>query len=155
MPVIQFNQLSEEEKNLLYSAPALVTYLIGGADDDFDTKEEGRARHLVHIRTTHGDPLLFDFYKHIESTYFDQLNSIVKTYGQLSVEERTAKLISELEKLNDILPKIDGLYARALIKSLKSLAKLVAETSSGMMGFLGVKYEEEHLMGLNMITYQS
>jgi len=154
MPVIQFNQLPEEEKNLLYSAPALVAYLIGGADDNFDAKEEIRATHLVRIRTTNGDPLLFDFYKHIETNYFDQLDSIVKIYGQLSVEERTTKLVSELEKLNDILPKIDGLYARALIKSLKSLAKLVAESSSEMMGFLGVKYEEEHLMGLHMITYQ-
>lgn len=154
MPVIQFNQLSEEEKNLLYSTPALVTYLIGGADDNFDTKEEVQSSHLVRIRTADGDPLLFDFYKHIEVSYFDQLDAIVKKYEKLPVEERTAALVAELTRLNDILPKIDGLYARALLKSLRSLAKVVAEASGGVLGFLEISYEEEHLMGLNMITYQ-
>ncbi len=153
MAINQFNQLSEDEKNLLYSTPALITFLIGGADNNFDTKEEVQSEHVVRIRTANGDPLLFDFYKQVEHTYFDQLDATVKKYETLPVSERTEIIVNELAKLNDILPKVDDLYARTLLKSLRSLAKSVAEASGGVFGFLEISYEEEHLMGLNMITY--
>jgi hypothetical protein len=153
MAIPQFNHLTEDERVLLYSTPALVTYLIGGADGDFDTKEEVQSEHVVRIRTANGDPLMFDFFKHVEQTYFDQLDATVKKYGNLSVAERTELIVNELTKLNVILPKVDELYARVFLKSLRSLAKTVAEASGGVMGFLEVSYEEEHLMGLNMITY--
>ncbi len=151
---MQFNHLSEDERNLLYSTPSLITFLIGGADNNFDTKEEVQSEHLVRIRTATGDPLLFDFYKHIEQSYFDQLDATVKKYINLPVAERTEIISNELAKLNEILPKIDNLFARALLKSLRSLAKAIAEASGGVFGFLEISYEEEHLMGLNMITYE-
>ncbi|HRH57534.1 MAG TPA: hypothetical protein PLS10_07780 [Chitinophagales bacterium] len=154
MAIMQFNHLSEEERNLLYSTPSLITFLIGGADNNFDTKEEVQSEHLVRIRTATGDPMLFDFYKHIEQTYFDQLDATVKKYVNLPVAERTEMISNELAKLNEILPKIDNLFARALLKSLRSLAKAIAEASGGVFGFLEISYEEEHLMGLNMITYE-
>jgi hypothetical protein len=154
MAIMQFNHLSEDERNLLYSTPSLITFLIGGADNNFDTKEEVQSEHLVRIRTATGDPLLFDFYKHIEQSYFDQLDATVKKYINLPVAERTEIISNELAKLNEILPKIDNLFARALLKSLRSLAKAIAEASGGVFGFLEISYEEEHLMGLNMITYE-
>lgn len=151
---MQFNHLSEEERNLLYSTPSLITFLIGGADNNFDTKEEVQSEHLVRIRTATGDPLLFDFYKHIEQSYFDQLDATIKKYEKLPVSERTEIISNELAKLNEILPKIDNLFARALLKSMRSFAKAIAEASGGVFGFLEISYEEEHLMGLNMITYE-
>ncbi len=154
MSVIQFDHLTAEERNLLYISPALVTYLIGGADGNFDTKEEVQSSHFIRIHSADGDPILFDFYKHVETTYFDVLDAVVKQYENTSVKERTDSIITELEKLNEILPKVDNLYARVLIKSLRSLAKVVAEASGGVLGFLEVGYEEERLMGLEMITYQ-
>jgi len=154
MSVIQFDHLSAEERSLLYTTPALVTYLIGGADGNFDTKEEVQSSHFIRIHSADGDPILFDFYKHVETTYFDVLDAVVKQYERTSVKERTDSIIAELEKLNEVLPKVDNLYARVLIKSLRSLAKVVAEASGGVLGFLEVGYEEERLMGLEMITYQ-
>lgn len=154
MSVIQFDHLSAEERSLLYTTPALVTYLIGGADGNFDTKEEVQSSHFIRIHSADGDPILFDFYKHVETTYFDVLDAVVKQYEHTSVKERTDSIIAELEKLNEVLQKVDNLYARVLIKSLRSLAKVVAEASGGVLGFLEVGYEEEQLMGLEMITYQ-
>lgn len=153
MAIAQFNSLSEEERSLLFSTPALVSYLIGGADDDFDAREEVQSEHIIRIRTVNGDPLLFDFYKEVEATYFDKLDATVKKFEKLPVEERTALISAELAKLNDILPKVDNIYARAFLNSLRSLAKAIAESSGGAFGFLEVSYEEEHLMGLNMITF--
>jgi len=155
MSIAQFNQLSEEEKTLVYNAPAMVAYLIGGADDNFDTQEEKRSKHVIRFRQAVGDPLLFDYFKEVEDKFDAQLVELIHQFGNLHAEVRTKILVDELTKLNDILPKIDGLYARALLKSLKTLAQAVAEASGGVVGFLGVSYEESHLMGLEMITYAS
>lgn len=154
MANIYFNQLKEEEKSLLLNAPALVTCLIAGAEDAFNAEEEERAKHLIRIRTNNGDPLLLDFYKEVEENFDDQLSSLIGKYGSLQATPRTEVMVSELSKLNEILPKVDDLFARAYIKSLRTLAHSIAESSGGILGFLAVSYEESHLIGLEMITYQ-
>lgn len=154
MPVVQFNQVSEEEKELLYNATALVTYLIGGADNNFDEKERAQSAHLVNIRTEQGDPMLFDYYLDLQIDFAERVAKVEAKYGVDSVNDRTALLVAELEKLNEILPKLDDIYARAYLKALRTLAKGVAEASGGLLGFLEISYEEEHLMGLTMITFE-
>ncbi len=154
MSVIQFDHLIEEERNLLYRTPALVSYLIGGVDGTFDEKEEAQSFHTVRIYAVDGDPIVFDFYKTVETVHADNLNTVMNQYNGMSVQERTDAMVAELEKLNEILPKVDNLLARALLKSFKSLAKMIAESSGGVFGFFEITYEEEHLMGLDMITYQ-
>ena len=155
MAIIQFNHLTTEEKELIYRSPALVTYLIGGVDRNFDNAEEAHAKHTVHFRTNTGDPMLFDFFKEVELIFFSQLEELVKQYGDLQSEKRTQILSDELAKLNDILPKIDSIYGRVLLKSLRSLAHSLAQASGGILGFLGVSYEEKHLVDLKMINIYS
>lgn len=154
MSIPQFSAVSEEERNLLLDAPVIVTYLIGGADDDLDTKEKEKSNHLVHIRAATGDPLLFDFYKEIENSFAEKLDTLVAKYGNLQVNERTRVLVEELSRMNEILPKLTDLYARAYLKSLRSLAHGVAEASGGFLGFLDLSYEEKHLTALEMITFE-
>lgn len=154
MSIIQFSHLTENERELLYGSPALVTYLIGSADDSFNIAEEEQAKHIVHFRTSTGDPMLFDFFTEVEPKFLTQLHSLEKEYGNLQPAERTALITAELERLNDILPKIDSIYARTLLRSLKSLALAVAEASGGILGFLDVTYEEKHLAELPMITVE-
>src|SRR4051812_9704891 len=119
MAIIQFSHLNEDERALLYSSPALVTYLIGTLDNSFDSAEEAQAKHIVHFRTSTGDPMLFDFFTEVELKFIAQLNDLAKEYGNLQPQERTNLLVKELEKLNEILPKIDPIYARTLLRSLK------------------------------------
>ena len=154
MTIPQFSSLLPEERNLLLHAPALVTCLIAGAEDNFNLKEEEQSKHLIRIRTHTGDPMLFDFYKEVENTFDEQIDTLVKQYGNLQAATRADIIVGELTKLNDILPKIDSLFARAYLKSLRTLAHAVAESSGGILGFLAVSYEESHLVGLEMITYQ-
>lgn len=154
MAIIQFNHLTEEEKALIYLSPALVSYLIGGADDNFDAAEKEQSKHVVRLRATVGDPILFDFFHEVEENFESDLAALEKQYGGLQIEERTHLLVLELTKLNDVLVKVDSLYARSLLKTLRSLAQSVAEASGGLFGFLGVSYDEQHLLGLNMITVE-
>ena len=153
MSIAQFKSLTEEEKLFLLTTPAMVTYLIGGADGVFDPREEVQAEHIVRIRKENGDPLLFDFYIEVEKLFFEQLDALVNNHSAKSAKERTEFLVAELSKLNQILPKLDNLYARALLASLRSLAKFIAESSGGVFGFLEISYEEEQLLGLTMVTY--
>lgn len=154
MANVYLSQLTEEEKNLIINAPALVTCLIAGAEDAFNVEEEERAKHLIRIRTHNGDPLLLDFYKEVEEGFGAQLSSLIEKYGNLQATPRTEVMVFELSKLNAILPKVDDLFVRAYIKSLRTLAHSIAESSGGILGFLAVSYEESHLIGLEMITYQ-
>ena len=88
------------------------------------------------------------------SSFALKLNGYVAKYGNLQVKERTRVLVEELTKLNDILPKLNDIYARAYLKSLRSLAHAIAEVSGGLLGFLDISYEEKHLTALEMITYE-
>ncbi len=154
MSIAQFQHLSSEERDLVYQAPAIVAYLIGGADDNFDAAEQAQSKHVVHIRTSTGDPILFDFYKETGERFDADLKNLATAYGSLQAEERTRILVEELAKLNEILPKVDSLYARAYLKSLRTLGRAVAEASGGIFGFIEVSYEEKHLLGLEMITVE-
>jgi hypothetical protein len=154
MSIAQFNSLSKEESDLLYSAPALVTCLIAGAEDEFNTKEEEHSIHLVRIRANTGDPILFDYYKEVETNFESQLNALVSKFSNLQPETRIEIIVKELTKLNEILPKIDNLFARQYVKSLRTLAKGIAESSGGVLGFFSVSYEEQSLIGLDMISYE-
>jgi len=155
MPIAQFSQLTNEEIDLLLHAPALVTCLIAGAEDKINEEEEERSKHLVRIRTTNGDPILFDYYTEVEKSFDAQLNTLISKYGNLQADPRTAVLVSELSKLNDILPKVDNLFVRSYVKSLRSLAHAVADASGGILGFFSISYEEKYLIGLEMITYEA
>lgn len=153
MSIVQFNQLNQEEKELLFHAPALVSFLIAGSDEGINKTEEEKSKHLVRIRTNTGDPILFDFYKEVEVDFDEQFQSLVNKYSDLETEPRTQQLIDELTKLNEVLPRLDGLFARAYVKSLRTLAHTIAESSGGLLGFFSVSYNEGQLIGLEMISY--
>ena len=62
MSIASLSQLSTEEVNLVLNTPALVSLLIGGADNNFDNEEKERAKKIVAFRKTTGDPLLFEYF---------------------------------------------------------------------------------------------
>ena len=59
--------------------------------------------------------------------------------------------MAELEKLNEILPKLPKEFAVDYYWSLRSLAKKIASASGGLLGYMAVGYEESKLIGLDMI----
>jgi hypothetical protein len=154
MTIVHFNNLNEEQKNVLIQAPAFVSYLIGGADNNFDEKEMEIAKYTVNLRKTVGEPLLFDYYMWVAESFNIELDTLVSKYEHLQADARTKILVEEIEKLNEVLALVDGLYAKALLKSWKSLAREVAGASGGFLGMLNVSYEEEHLLDLAMINIE-
>ena len=69
-----------------------------------------------------------------------------------NVDERSQKINQELKKLNEILPKIEIIFAKEFYKSLLRLAKQVARASGGIWGYGSISPEEQKYLDLEVIT---
>ena len=137
---------------MVLNTPALVSLLIGGADNNFDNEEKERAKKIVAFRKTTGDPLLFEYFNLVEETFENEIQILSERYSGDALE-RNSKITEELVKLNEILPKMDHNYANALLQNWRTLAKGVAEASGGFLGMFEESSEEAHLVGLKMIEF--
>lgn len=154
MSIPQFNQLSNEERKLLYDAPAIITLLVGSADDNLDSKEISTGLRMVMIRKDTGDKLLKEYYEVVNGFFDNALFRYSSNYEKLELEERISKLSEILAGLNEILPKIDPLYAKIFVKSLRTFAKEIAEASGGIAGIASISNAEQHLISLHMIDFE-
>ncbi len=152
MVVRQLENLTEEDRALVLQTPALVAVLISGADNDYSEKEQAQAFKAVHFRSFEGDELLFDYFKAVNHSFESSVNHIKQKYDGTAAA-RTEAITAKLEELNDVLPKIDRIYAHSLLKSWKSLAASIAKAEGGILGFASVSYAESQLIGLEMINF--
>jgi hypothetical protein len=68
------------------------------------------------------------------------------------IKERTDKINTELEKLNEIMKKLDPVFAEEFYKSLLSLSNQVARASGGLWGYGSVSPEEKKHLNLEVIN---
>ncbi len=150
IPEIQ--QLSEEEKDLLYKSPLLVTILIAGADDniDKDERESALLSTTFNYQTFVEEPSLENFYKEVTKNFMGKLNKMIKTLPP-DANSRNPVISVELEKLNEVLPKLDNEFAQLFYESLRSLAHHVAKASGGFMGMGSISSDEKEWVDLTMI----
>ncbi|MEO1449096.1 MAG: hypothetical protein AAFV07_06180 [Bacteroidota bacterium] len=148
MAIKYFAELSAEETDLMLQAPAIVTILIAGADDDIDKKEKNWAARLVQYRTFTSEVKLHSYYEAVQERFEGDLDTLEAGW---STETGSQDLSAKLAAVNSILPKIDSDIASLLTESWRSLAKKVAEASGGILGFGSVEEAERALIGLPMI----
>jgi len=146
----EFNALNEEEKSLVKKAPHLVSILIAGADNNIDKKELKEAVALSKLKQSRAREALIAYYKEIGDDFEQKLNNLIEAYPH-QAQDRNPIIISELEKLNPILRKLDKKFAIKFYCSLQDIAKKVAEASGGLLGYMSVSYEESKLVALKMI----
>jgi hypothetical protein len=109
---------------------------------------------MVMIRKDTGDKLLKEYYEVVNGFFDNALFRYSSNYEKLELEERISKLSEILAGLNEILPKIDPLYAKILIKSLRTFAKEIAEASGGIAGIASISNAEQQLISLHMIDFE-
>lgn len=146
----EFKNLDEQEQALLLKAPALVTILIAGADDHIDEKELAIAEKISKFRKISGDTALMHYYEFVHDSISDQLATMITSLPDKTAE-RNDHIAKELSAINSIYPKLNKHFAISHYKSLKSLAKNVAEASGGVVGFFSIGSEEKKLIGLPML----
>lgn len=151
MNVQEFENLREDEVNVMLKAPVYVAILIAGADGKIDKSERKEAIEVARSRQSRAREQLVEYYKAVGETFEADFNELVSSLPE-DVKDRNTDIEQELRKLNFILPKIDRVFAIKLYASLKDLAKKIAEASGGVLGYLSVSYEEKTLMDLKMIN---
>jgi len=146
----EFEPLRDDEISVVLDAPVLVTILIAGADGKIDKSERREAIDVARTKQSRAREQLAEFYKIVGERFEDRFNTLINELPS-GTDERTSKITIELRKLNFILPKTDNNFYIKLIASLKDLAKKIAESSGGVLGYLSVSYEEARLMELRML----
>lgn len=146
-------RLSPEEQAFMIKVPALIAVLIGGADDDFDEKERALAEKLTRYKahTHHDEQMLVPYFTAVHEHFETQLDNLMHHYPA-SASLRNPMIAKELESLNSILPKLNRDFAIAFYRSMRSMARRVAESSGGVLGFFAVGKEEHKWMELDMIS---
>jgi hypothetical protein len=146
----EFDGLREDEIELLLKAPIYVSIMIAGADGLIDDRERKEAIETARSKQVRARAQLIDYYKEVANDFDLKMESLIRELPD-DAEKRTSDIISELRKLNRILPKVDKTWSTTFYASLKDMAKRVAEASGGILGYLSVSYDEAKLVELKMI----
>lgn len=148
--VKEFENLREDEIQVLIDAPIRVAVLVAGADGNIDKAERKEAIEVARNKQSRAREQLVEYYKLVGESFEEKFNKMIDELPE-DPEERNKVLTSELRKLNFILPKVEKNFSVKLYASLKELAKKIAEASGGILGYLSVSYEESKLIELSMI----
>ncbi|MEQ8238399.1 MAG: hypothetical protein RIA69_04260 [Cyclobacteriaceae bacterium] len=148
--VKEFENLREDEIDVLMKAPVYVAILIAGADGNIDSSERKEAIDIAHSKQVRAREQLIEYYKAVGIEFEQSFNRLIDELPD-EAEERNKLINAELRKLNFIFPKIDKNFTIKLYASLKELAKRIGEASGGLLGYLSVSYEEAKLIELKAI----
>ena len=146
----EFAKLRDDEVEVLMKAPAYVSVLIAGADDDIDKNEIKKAIQLAKVKQQKAREVLLEYYKHVGERFEKDFMKMIEELPQ-KASERAPVINRELKKLNIILPKLPKNFAIEFYASMRDIAKKIAEASGGVLGYLSVSYEEAKLMELTDI----
>lgn len=149
--IIEFQDLREDEVEVMLKAPVYVAILIAGADGNIDKSERTEAIEVARIKQSKAREQLVEYYKAVGANFEERFNALL-TELPSDQTERTSAITAELRKLNFILPKVEKNFAIKLHASLKDLAKKIAEASGGVLGYMSISFEEQKLMELKMIN---
>ncbi len=146
----EFEPLAQEEQNLMYGAPIMVAILVAGADGKIDRSEMREAIAISSMKKVKARKELMAFYKEVGTDFEDKLKFGISKYPN-DPKARYEKIVDELTKINEILPKLEKKFAIKFYESLKDFAKRIAEASGGVLGYMAVGYEESKVVELKMI----
>ena len=134
----EFEKLTNEERDLLYKAPALVSVLASSSFNEIEINKSQKADaiKLAHFKTFTAMPLLLPYYAEVEKGFKVAFEAAIKKYFPFDEAKRN-ELKKEMEHTNLIIKKLDKEYAEALSKSFEKYSKHVkAATHSVFQDFI-------------------
>lgn len=146
----EFKNLTESEVKSLYRAPVLVAILIAGADNHIDKNEIHKAINTIKDKSRDERNHVMELYQIISEHFEDKLDKAIADYPD-DVNERNPLITAELEKVSEVLGKLNKAFAIVYYQSIRDLALAVAKSSGGFMGINAVGKEESTLVDLPMI----
>lgn len=148
----EFNQLNEQETELMQKAPILVSILIAGADGTIDNKEVKQAITIAE-KESNSKSILKNYFKELSEDFEDKLRIYIQSYPY-ETTQRTPLIVEELTKINAIWIKVSNEFAVEFYGMLLKIASKVAKSSGGGLFGLSssVGSEEAKWMSLPMLT---
>ena len=146
----EFNNLTEEETQLMFDAIPLIVILVGAADNVLDEVELTEAQRLADIRSYDNRGRLNAYYEKIDDGLSARIQQLYNGM-QNGIEQREKFIIKELSKLNTILPKMRQPYGYLYYHNFRTFARHIAESHGGFLRFITVGPKEAKVMDLPMI----
>jgi hypothetical protein len=131
----QFENLTDEEQELLLSAPALVSVMSSCSYNSINDLKKEDAIKLSHIKTFTADPLLIPYYIEVEKNFKAKFEATVAKYFPFDQEKRR-DLENEIKKVGKVIGKLDTKFASTLRRSLDLYAKHVRNAHSVIRDFM-------------------
>ena len=142
--------ITAQEKEVLFNMPLYVALLIAGADGHIDNAEIRKAVQLSDLKSTIARPELKEYYSWASVDFEQRMEELIASLPK-DTKKRTDLLISELSKLNSILPRFDRRFSIEYYHSAQDFAKKIAKASGGVLGYMSIGFEEANLIELSMI----
>lgn len=124
----QFNELKNEERELLYKAPVLVSVLTSCSLNEINEAQKADAIKLSHLKTFTSNPLLREYYEEVDKQFKNQFEATVKDFFPFD-ENKRGILKKEIDKVNLIIGKLEITYGKVLHKSLEGYASHVKKAT--------------------------
>lgn len=149
--VAQIQHLSEEEIGLIYRAPILTSILISGANGPIADRKINTAIEYAKKEVKEARALMYDLYLEISEDIEQKIQDTIQEFPEDPIQ-RNKQIVIELQKLNDILPKLDKSFAVVYYLSLKKIARKTAKSTGGFLGIFGkISKTERQFLDLDMI----
>ncbi|MGZ5243696.1 MAG: hypothetical protein ACXWDO_06385 [Bacteroidia bacterium] len=147
-----FENLNEQEQQLLVEVPVMITFLIAGSDNDIDVQERDWAERLVEIRSMKNDSDLVEYYNQVERSWDASFHRYAELLHELADPAKRGQYIAEqLAKCNDIFPKLNNVLAGKLYDGFRSFSRQIALSSGGILGIGAISPQENQWVSLKMI----
>jgi hypothetical protein len=121
-------KLNKEDRELIYNAPVLVSVLTSSSLNEINKAQKADAIKLAHLKTFTADPLLWPYYAEVEKNFRSNFELAAKKYFPFDQSSRD-QLKKEIEKVNQVLLKMDNEYGRVLFKSIHDYADHVKKAA--------------------------
>ncbi|MEL6391755.1 MAG: hypothetical protein AAFR97_03325 [Bacteroidota bacterium] len=142
--------LKEEDRKRLLDAPALITILVGGADDDLSEAERNKAAKTIKIRTYDEESELKAYYDLVRYDFKARVRSLLGELPQ-HTDTRTQAIADRLAKLNAVFAQMDQKLAFQFYDDFIKLATAVARTEGGFLRWITIGPKEAKVVELPMI----
>jgi hypothetical protein len=120
----RLKKLTSEERELLYQAPVLLSVQAACTNKGINPTQKKDAIWLSHIKTFTADPVLIPYYKEVEKNFAPLFEATVQQYYPFDEAQQTA-LQEKINKVYEVVAKLDAGYAEDLRRSLKKYANHV------------------------------
>lgn len=129
----EISRLSQEDRDIILRAPAIVAILAAISDDgEVSEDEKAESIKLAHLRTYSSEPILNNYYQEVDKVFDKNFDYVMSNLPE-TWEEKEAYLEERIVCINEILPQFSKVYSQALVSSLKSFSKHVFKSNSSFL----------------------